>query len=72
MKKGIPTMLNHELNIAHVDAFYEELINAQRDLTDAQAEMLNAKLLLVLANHIGDRDVLREAIEVARTNLQSA
>jgi hypothetical protein len=62
-------MLNHELNIAGVDGFYEELINAQRNLTDAQAEMLNAKLLLVLANHIGDRKVLSQALDAARANL---
>jgi hypothetical protein len=65
-------MLNRELNIANVDSFYEELINAQRNLTDAQAEMLNAKLLLVLANHIGDRAVLRQALDVARTNLKAS
>jgi hypothetical protein len=64
-------MLKHELNIADVDGFYEELIDAQRDLTDAQGEILYAKLLLVLANHIGDREVLREALKVARTNLQT-
>jgi hypothetical protein len=63
-------MLNRELNIVGVDAFYEELIDAQRDLTDAQAEVLNAKLLLVLANHIGDREVLRQALDVARANLK--
>jgi hypothetical protein len=64
-------MLKRELNIMDVDGFYEELIDAQRHLTDAQAEMLNAKLLLVLANHIGDRDVLRQALDVARAHLQA-
>lgn len=65
-------MLNHELDIADVDAFYEELIDAQRDLSDTQAEMLNVKLLFMLANHIGDMNVLREAFKVARANLQPA
>lgn len=62
-------MLTHELNLADPDAFYEELIAAQRDLSESQAELMNAKLLLILANQIGDRNILREALEVARSNL---
>ncbi|CAN0624409.1 conserved protein of unknown function [Burkholderia multivorans] len=62
-------MLTHELNLAAPDAFYEELIAAQRDLSESQAELMNAKLLLILANQIGDRNILREALEVARSNL---
>ncbi|CAN0627771.1 conserved protein of unknown function [Burkholderia multivorans] len=62
-------MLNHDLNLAEPDAFYEELIAAQRDLSEAQAELMNAKLLLILANQIGNRNILREALEVARSNL---
>jgi hypothetical protein len=58
--------LIHTPNIADPDGFYEELINAQRDLSDEQAQMMNAKLILTLANHIGDRAVLREALQVAR------
>lgn len=55
-------------HIPSPDAFYEELINAQRDLTDDQADTLLAKLVLVLANHVGDRAVLSEAIALARQN----
>ncbi len=62
-------MLNHELNLAEPDAFYEELIAAQRDLSESQAELMNAKLLLILANQVGNRHILREALEVARSNL---
>jgi Protein of unknown function (DUF2783) len=53
-------------NIADPDGFYEELINCQRDLSDDQAQLMNAKLVLLLANHIGDRGVLREALAAAR------
>jgi len=53
-------------NIADPDGFYEELINAQRDLSDAQADLLLAKLVLILANQIGDRAVLSEALQLAR------
>ena len=55
-------------NIADADGFYEELVNAQRDLPDEQAERLMAKLVLILANHVGDRAVLSEAIALARSN----
>ncbi len=53
-------------NIPDPDGFYEELIDSQRALDDAQAEAMNARLVLILANHIGDRDVLREALAAAR------
>lgn len=58
--------LNLELNLSDPDGFYEELIGCQRDLSDEQAELFQAKLLLVLANHVGDRQVLTEAMRVAR------
>lgn len=64
--------LNREPHIAEPDAFYEELIDAQRDLSDEQAEMFLAKLMLILANHIGDRAVLSEAIALARANTHNA
>ena len=48
------------------DDFYEMLIGAHRELTDEQSELLNARLILVLANHIGDLATLREALAVAR------
>lgn len=60
--------LNRQPHIAEHDAFYEELIHAQRDLQDEQAEMFLAKLVLILANHVGDRAVLSEAIALARAN----
>ncbi|MDB5797961.1 MAG: hypothetical protein JWP36_1863 [Paucimonas sp.] len=61
--------LNRELNIPDPDGFYEELIGMQRDLDDDQAMLFQARLLLVLANHIGDRAVLTEAMETARRDL---
>lgn len=64
--------LMHDANIADPDGFYEELINAQRDLDDEAAALFQAKLLLVLANHVGDRGVLREALAVARRGLAPA
>lgn len=48
------------------DDFYEALIDTHRDLDDAQSQLLNARLVLLLANHIGDLRVLREALAAAR------
>ena len=45
------------------------MIDNHRDLTDEQSEMLNAKLVLLLSNHIGDIAVLREAMKLAREGL---
>jgi Protein of unknown function (DUF2783) len=51
--------------IADPDGFYEELVNAQRELPDDEAQKVLAKLVLLLANHVGDRQVLSEAIRLA-------
>jgi hypothetical protein len=60
------TALNTEANLSAPDDFYQELIDAHRDLTEAQSALLNARLILVLANQIGDLAVLREALAAAR------
>ena len=48
------------------DDFYQMLIDAHRDLGDEQSAALNARLILLLSNHIGDIAVLREALALAR------
>lgn len=48
------------------DDFYQALIDTHRGLSDAESEALNARLILLLANHIGDIAVLREALRLAR------
>jgi hypothetical protein len=48
------------------DDFYQALIDTHRDLSDEQSAMVNARLILLLANHIGDIAVLREAMQIAR------
>ena len=57
--------LNLAANIADPDGFYQELIDSQREMSEAEAELMNAKLVLLLANHIGDRAVLRAALKRA-------
>jgi hypothetical protein len=58
--------LNTEPNIARPDDFYQALIDAHAGLTEAQSAALNARLILLLANQVGDVDTLRAAIAAAR------
>jgi hypothetical protein len=51
---------------ADPDAAYLALVEARRSLSDAQAAELDTRLVLILANHVGDLDVLREAIALAK------
>lgn len=51
------------------DDFYELLIEAHRDLGDEQSAMLNARLILLLSNHIGDTSLLKEALSLAREGI---
>ena len=64
--------LIREPHIADPDGFYEELIAAQRELSDEQADTLLAKLVLILANQVGDGEVLRQALALARHNTLKA
>ena len=59
--------LNTEPNITAPDSFYERLIEMHRDLTPEQSHAANARLILLLANHIGDPDVLSQAMARARS-----
>lgn len=52
-------------NIADPDGFYAKLIDMHDGLIDEESAALNARLLLILANHIGDRAVLDEAMDMA-------
>ena len=62
--------LKTDLNLASPDDFYEKLIEMHRGLTDEQSELVNARLILLLANHIGDMAVLREAMRAAREDVE--
>ena len=65
-------MLETDFNLDSADDFYEALIDAHRDLSTAQSHALNARLVLLLANHIGALPVLREALAAARRNTLGA
>jgi hypothetical protein len=51
------------------DDFYEALIDTHRELSDEQSQLVNARLVLLLANHVGDLRVLREALAAARNGI---
>jgi len=53
-------------NIPDPDGFYDDLLRAHAGLSKDQSDALNARLILTLCNHIGDRDVIRAALEVAK------
>ena len=58
--------LNTESNMSQPDNFYQMLMDAHRGLSDEQSVKLNAKLVLLLANHIGDMSALLAALKLAR------
>ncbi len=58
-------MLTTSLNLTAPDEFYEALIEAHGGLTEAESHQANARLILLLANHIGDMAVLRQALSAA-------
>ena len=58
--------LSTNSNFAKPDDAFRAIVEAHRGLSDAQSADLDAALVLILANHIGDIDVLREAIALAR------
>jgi len=56
-------------NLPNPDDFYEALIDMHRDLDDAQSQAVNARLILLLANHVGDLQILRDAMAYARADV---
>lgn len=63
------TTLITEANLPRPDDFYQVLTDMHRDLTDEQSADVNARLILLLSNHIGDQDVLEEAMTIAREHI---
>ncbi|GFE64379.1 DUF2783 domain-containing protein [Litoreibacter roseus] len=55
-----------EPNLQDHDGFYADLLSVHKGLSEAESHALNARLILILANHIGDLAVLKKALELAR------
>ena len=53
-------------NIPGPDDFYAELLALHAGHSPEESHAINARLVLLLANHIGDRDVLRQAFEASK------
>lgn len=64
--------LNTQSRFTSPDDFYERLIDAHRDLSLEQSHAMNAALVLLLSNHIGNLDVVAEALSQARATVQTA
>jgi len=63
-------MLITKPNIANPDDVYQHLVDVHNGRTDEQSELINAKLLLLLVNHIGDEDVIRQAVAIASREVE--
>jgi len=59
-------MLTLTPNIPDPDGFYDELLRAHEGMSQEQSDAYNARLILTLANHIGDRAVLTAALDAAQ------
>jgi hypothetical protein len=59
-------MMKTELNLQDADGFYEQLLNMHEGLSSEQSEQLNMRLILLLANQVGNAAVLKDCIESAK------
>jgi hypothetical protein len=55
-----------QLNLQDADGFYEQLLDAHQGLSEQQSALVNARLILLLANQLGDAKLLKECVEAAR------
>ena len=58
-------MLKRDLNLARPDDVYNAIVDAHKGMTDEQVRAFDAKLILLLVNHLGDETVIREALREA-------
>lgn len=65
-------MMKTQLHLQDADSFYEQLLDAHQGLSPEQSELLNARLILLLANQVGDTRVLQECLAAAQLSPASA
>ncbi|TAJ25748.1 MAG: DUF2783 domain-containing protein [Reyranella sp.] len=65
-------MLQRTLNLARPDDVYNAIVDAHKGLSDEQCRAFDARLILLLANHVGDEAAIREALAAARETLDKA
>ncbi|TXH59466.1 MAG: DUF2783 domain-containing protein [Thiothrix sp.] len=59
------SQLNLQANFSDPDAFFAALADLHREGNERKSERINARLILILANHIGDQAILLEALRIA-------
>lgn len=64
--------LNTAPNLANPDAFYQRLVELHLERSEEQSRQINASLILLLANHIGDMAVLEQAMQIAADTAPAA
>jgi len=64
--------LRRTLNLARPDDVYTAIVDAHKGLSDEQGRAFDARLVLLLVNHIGDEATIREALAAARATLDGA
>ena len=64
--------LSTSSNFAKPDDAFRAIVEAHRGLSDEQSADLDAALVLILANHIGDLDVLCQALALAKRRIADA
>jgi hypothetical protein len=64
-------MMKNTFHFQDGDGFYEQLLDAHDGLTREESELLNARLIIVLANQVGDAKMLKECIEAAKLGSDS-
>ena len=62
--------MNTTPNFQDADGFYERLLDAHQGLSREQSELLNARLILLLANQVGNAQVLADCVAAARDSLE--
>jgi hypothetical protein len=66
MAEAATGALRRSLNLARPDEIYNAIVDAHKDLDDEQCRAFDARLILLLVNHVGDADAIREALAAAR------
>ena len=64
------TTLKRDLNLARADDVYNLIVDAHKGLDEAQCRAFDARLILLLANQVGDEAAIREAVEAAHVGLR--
>jgi Protein of unknown function (DUF2783) len=59
-----------ELHLTDADLFYEQLLDVHSGLTETASHLLNARLILLLANQVGDAEILLQCLEAARKDVE--